>query len=98
MAEWRFLQGIFGGGNYILKGDGFFISYNPAPGSGFSLFASDGGGSETALCKDGDYWILNGDFRDQYEALVPSGFERCILYFESQKGEFGSSWTDGAAA
>lgn len=63
------------GGNYVLDGDGFFISYNPNPGAGISSFAADNGGDETALCagkKDSDieYRILNGDFRAEYEELV----------------------------
>jgi hypothetical protein len=48
---------------------------------------------ETAICKDDNYYILNGDHRDEYEKLVPKGFEVCKAYFDS-KPELRSSWSN----
>ena len=80
------------------EGEDFFISYldssaNPWLGT---TFMADGGGSETALIqrtKDGhNYYILNGDFRTQYEALVPRGWQACLDFYNS-KPELHSSWS-----
>lgn len=57
-------------------------------------------GSETALVHINDinsnfdrtYFILNGDFRDQYFDLFDKGFEACHKFFES-KPEFHSGWS-----
>lgn len=96
MANWKHNMGMFGSGNYVLSGDGFFISYNPAPGGRNGLFISDDGGAETALCRDGAYHILNGDFRDEYEALIDEGFDACKRFYESQKADHNSSWSNEA--
>jgi len=55
-----------GGGNYILEGDGFYISYNPNPL-----------GPETALVKDGKFLILDGDYEERVES-----FEECHKFFK----------------
>lgn len=91
--QWRSPGGI--GGNVVLNGknDEFYVSYNPSPGCGISMWASDGGSDETALCKDGDFWILNGDFREEYENLIDQGFDACFVFYESKAKEFNSSWT-----
>jgi hypothetical protein len=79
-----------GGGNSLLRCEGFEISYNPNPGSMISFFASDDGGEETAICiprGDGTrkYLILNGDFRDDYERLSADGLKACIEFFRASK-------------
>ena len=92
--------------NYVLDGDGFFISYNPNPGvaifskslSGMeiSFFTGDNNSDETALVKeDSDikYRVLNGDFRAEYEKLVSQGFEVCLAFYNKMKSEHNSSWT-----
>ena len=84
------------GGNEVLEGDGFFISYHPTPGVGISFFESDDGSDETALVKeDSDikYRILNGDYRKEYEELIPQGFEACLAFYEKMCVEHDSSWT-----
>lgn len=87
-----------GNGNEILDGDGFFVSYNPNPAGGNSLCTmlgklaavTTGDGAfaiqqpETALVVDGKFMILNGDFRQDYEGLVPQGLEACKTFFKSQ--------------
>lgn len=51
---------------------------------------------ETALCTLSPWscFILNGDFRKQYEELVDQGYDACYNFFLTQKEEFGSSWSD----
>lgn len=82
-----------GGGNEILRGDGFFISYNAAPCVGLSFWSSDEGSPETALVVDGKYYILNGDFRNEYAAIVDEGRAACLKFFAG-KPDLASSWSD----
>lgn len=97
-----------GGGNYILrpiKDKGLYaISYQPSQqlsGGLFShpMFNCETSQGETAICDYRDkryhYWILNGDFRKEYEALINQGIEACLEFYKSKKKEFGSSWTTG---
>lgn len=86
--NWRHNQGLFRG-NYVLDCGGFWISYNPDP----SLLGSDNGSDETALVHDGRFYILNGDFRADYERLAPKGIQACLDFFRDKQEEFGSSWT-----
>ena len=77
--------------NHLLKCEGFYISYNPT--------SSEEG--ETALCVSNpnrflgtDYYILNGDWREAYKKLAPSGYEACKAFFDSKRELFGSFWSD----
>lgn len=83
-----------GAGNYVLRRDGFTISYNPntsAPG-GFAMFAGDGGGGEeTAICTPRSCYILNGDFRKAY-AEAPN-LDACLAIYRANP-RLHSSWTD----
>jgi hypothetical protein len=78
--------------NEILDCGEFFISFNPAPFGGSGVFSSDDDSSETALCYDGKYKILNGDFREEYLKVAPD-FDKCIAIYESNKNDCNSSWT-----
>lgn len=83
-----------GAKNLTLDGNGFYISYN----SGASLILPDSPDGETALCipdsgKMNPYYILKGDFRTEYEALVPKGLEACMEFFNSQSDKI-SSWSN----
>jgi hypothetical protein len=83
-------------GNLYLEGGDFYISYNSMNGtlvSEIPMFASDEGSSETALCADGSFMILNGDFRAEYEVLVDCGFEACYAFYLNNKAKHGSSWS-----
>jgi hypothetical protein len=82
------------GPNYKLDGDGFYISYNPCPGAIISMFAADDGGDETAIVHAGNYYILNGDFRDKYEELIGQGFDACKAFYDTQNNK--SSWSDAS--
>lgn len=80
--------------NEILTCDGFHVSYNPDT-IGTALIKSFKGDSreETALVKGGDYFILNGDFRKQYEKLSPKGFDACKEFFD-KNADKKSSWSN----
>lgn len=84
-------------GNWVLDCDGFFISYNDF--SAFNpmmigMFSSDDGSDETALCADGDYYILNGDFRIEYAGLSKQGLAACKEFYEQNKDNRKSSWSN----
>lgn len=82
--------------NMVLNGPDFYISYNPNVNLLEPLFSEDDPvyGQETALVTAKGFRILNGDFRKEYEALVPKGLEACLAFFNSHKERYGSSWTD----
>lgn len=74
------------GGNYVLKGDGFHVSYNPGNSS---IVPTE----ETALY-DGKHWrILNGDFRKEYKASVKKGLDSCIKIYNKHKDKHCSAWS-----
>lgn len=56
-------------GNFLLYiNKEVIISYNPCTRSSFfDMFMPSGGKEETALIYKDKYYILNGDFRKQYE-------------------------------
>jgi hypothetical protein len=83
--------------NYILEGDGFFVSFIPSNANPWlgTIFNGDRpDGMETAIVKDGKYYILNGDFRKDYEKLVDKGFNACKKFFDKNEDESGSSWSN----
>ena len=88
-------------GNELLKADGFSISYRSAKssaalwGSTTSGFSPDCGGDETAIINDGKYFILNGDFRCAYIAIVDGGggADECLAFFHKKETEHRSTWT-----
>lgn len=99
MANWQWNPSIFGiGGNAILQCEGFSISYNPHPGQGLSIFESDDGGPETALIVNDKFFILNGDWRTQYEELIPKGVEACLQFYRDHADAHRSSWSEPEAA
>ena len=91
-----------GNGNEVLSGKGFFISYNSNPGEGLSMFQGDGGSDETALVNyndpDNEYRILNGDFREEYQAIIDQGFEVCLELYNKFNDTHGSSWSTEKAS
>jgi hypothetical protein len=70
--------------------DGFVISFNLNPGAGFDSFSADTAEGETAIIKDGKYFILNGDWRKAYEN---KSFDECMKIFSENISEI-SSWSD----
>lgn len=91
MSIWQKGPGM-SGDQVIASGDGFYISYVPNPGIDLGLFQSDEGQPETALCQDGKYYILNGDFRDAYGPLILQGFAACKKFYDENASEH-SSWS-----
>lgn len=88
--EWKDL-----GRSTLLEGEGFSISYAKNPGAEIESFAATNGGDETALCKDGKYFILNGDWREDYELLIAEGFSACKKFFDKNNvGANVSHWSD----
>ena len=50
-------------------------------------------GEETALY-DGKLWrILEGDFRSDYEKLVPRGLKTCIAFYDGKKAKYRSNYS-----
>ena len=79
-------------GNQILERNNYYISFRSDTSELGSPFEGDDNGlGETALCYDGKFAILNGDFRKEYESL--SSLEECLKFYESKKAEFGSMWS-----
>ena len=92
--------------NYVLRGDGFLISYLPSTNhADLDVFSTIGalggigtGDSETALIvPDGEpkYRILNGDFRKEYEAVIGKGLDAAIAVYEKNKAA-RSDWSTDA--
>lgn len=86
------------GPNYVLKLDKGYASFNSSPGdSGLEAIASlisgkdmTVKGSETALY-DGETWyILNGDFRAQFEAA--GTFDECFKIYQANQDR-RSDWS-----
>lgn len=89
-----------------ITGDGFYVSFNPDTRGG--MFGDADGGTETALVlldqpcgKDGHLWtgsrffILKGDFRDEYRELVAGGADTWALkaFYDDKKKLYGSRWS-----
>jgi hypothetical protein len=96
----KFLWRITQAGNMVLDGDDFFISYQPASSGkilGMAFFDSDFQQGETALCLlSGDgtsYFILNGDFRKEYEAAFPD-LQACMVVYAENRKMHRSSWSE----
>ena len=89
-----------GYGNFVLdNGNGkYFVSYNPNTNfTHLPMFAGDSpNGDETALvdCETGKYFVLNGDFRKDFEAAFLNGFAACKSVYNKYKSVSQSVWTD----
>ena len=73
------------------------ISYSGNPGRGIKSFASDGNSDETALVIDGEYYILNGDFRDAYRLAAEDDLVKVVDVFEENR-EHESTWSTGTSS
>ena len=70
----------------LLKSGGWCISYDPSP-----LWA-DSGGCETAIRLYENSFILNGDWRIEYEACEI--WDEALKVFMYNKKRYISSWSD----
>jgi hypothetical protein len=77
------------------QGDDFWVSYKMDDSSTLIPFFAGDMPNETALidCKEDKYYILNGDWREQYEPLIPKGFEACKAFFDKHP-EAHSRWSN----
>ncbi len=94
---------LTGGGNYILRPSNkkkwteYAISYQPDQYFCGAFFKTETEQGETALCdyrtEDFDYYILNGDWRKQYEKVIDKGFNTCLqVYLKNKKKHGSKSW------
>ncbi len=90
---------IMDAGNRCLYSDEqtFYISFQPNHYNPFG--DADTMDGETAIVDGTDgisdrYFILNGDFRSEYEALVPEGIEACIRFYKSHPDKWSSYSND----
>ena len=66
----------------------FYVSYNPS--------SRDYGSDTTALVL-GDmdkFYILIGDHRKQYDAILSKGWDACLDYYKANMAEFGHKFSD----
>lgn len=77
---------LLAGTNQVQKGKDFYISYAIA-GSGPT-------GDETALVYKGNFYILNGDWREKYKKLIPKGYKACKKLFNDNKKEYKNFWSN----
>ena len=89
---------IKNGKNYILSDVGFYISfldYQTSTTLGINSWSNDKDQDETALCNrlNGEFYILNGDYRKEYEELFPKGYEACYDFFLANQDK-KSSWSN----
>lgn len=88
-------------GNYILYGDGFFLSYNPSTQYTFRRnrkgfqYLDEPDTEETALyiTQTGSWLILNGDFRKEFEVCVTAN--QCKTVFKRYVSKYRSSFSTG---
>lgn len=95
---------VKGNTNEILSGKGFYLSYNPMA-SDFGLAElldlldpgahHDRGGEETALFNKVTrvWYILNGDFKEEYTKAFPNGFKACLEVYNKHKPTNRSTWS-----
>jgi len=66
--------------NSTIEGEGFYVSFNDYD-TGPELY-----GCETTALVFGQmqaFYILNGDHRAAYAALIPQGFDACLDFFKA---------------
>lgn len=72
--------------------DDWHISYNPSINEGICDIAMTKE-DETAICREGRYYILYGDHRKEYEKIIndnkDNAFDKCVEYFKAHQNEMG---------
>ncbi len=91
-----------GKGNVVLEADWGRVSYNSNTAQsvlcpeitelvkGFGKDVEDG--EETALYCNGDFKILTGDFRKEYEEAFPD-LEECLKVYDKYKDQHRNNWS-----
>lgn len=76
-----------GSGNLVLHGQGFYISYNEHISLDFTGHELKSY-PETALVKNGQFFILNGNFMNDYAQIIMHGFPSCFYLYNKYKPHF----------
>lgn len=93
MKTWEKMTNFLGvQSNSVIRGKGFFVSYNPNTASSGKVWQGSSL-TETALCKPGKYYVLDGDFRKQYEELIDKGWKACKKFYDDNKELYDSKWS-----
>lgn len=94
--------------NLILSGDGFYISYNSNTFGGHGVFTDIHNAlaplvgeelakdcEETALYdrKTATWYILEGDFREDYDQAFEGGLETCLAVYYRNSAKHRSTWS-----
>lgn len=89
------MEKLNNGINEVTGFDGYYISYNPMCNAPMDDDEETGRKSdETALVKDGNFYILYGDYREEMiEAAKKGGFEEAKKIFDSRPDEH-SFWSN----
>ena len=66
--------------NIILRGDGFYISFNPTP---VKVEHQETALIDTRSKLNRPIYVLPGDHRAAYEELIEKGFDACFNYYQS---------------
>lgn len=81
----------------MLEG-GAYVSFRPGNVEDSAVLAADGRSAETAVCVDDEYYILNGDFRQEMlEAAQEGGLDACMAVYSRLRGDHISTWDTSAA-
>lgn len=93
--EWKhFAEDGLSDEHFVYAGPGFYVSFNPAPCANIPMFASDGGGPETAIVIANRWLVLNGDHREAAEKWT--GPDEALEYFRQHESE-RSTWSEEPA-
>ena len=76
--------------------DTCYVSFNANPCKDIDIFRSDMLGAETALCIDGQYFVLNGDYRDEFTTAANQNITTCVDVYERNKVH-RSTWSMDAS-
>ena len=92
------IKWINGGTNVCLYAPDktFYISYNSMKTIVMPFhWQSDNGSSETALYRysDDEFFVLNGDFTNDYEKIIDKGFDTCMQFYLSKRDKHISSYS-----
>lgn len=82
-----------------LDGENFHISYIPhtdqlTPHEITNVLLAGEQERETSLCREAAHFILQGDWRTQYEDRIDEGYDACYQFYQARKVTNISKWSD----
>jgi hypothetical protein len=89
--QWQKIISLQGFETFVMKGNGFAISYNASCRKGNKFFHSLTD-KETSIVYKNQYYILNGDHRAEYEKRIAKGYAHCKMYYFAHWNE-RSMWS-----